>query len=260
MRANTGLRWVQATGGDANEQVHGAGLTGEELDRVQITGVSGIHAGPLAEFALFGILAFAKRLPRLIADARDRRWDPFPMAELSGSTLLVIGLGAIGTEVARLGRAFGMHVAGVNRTGRGTVPGVETIRPPRFLGDLLPTAHAVVVALPSTEDTVGMIGTEQISRMRADTVVVNVGGGSVIDEQALIHGLENGQPAAAVLDAFTTEPLRSDSPLWQMSNVLISPHKADLSLQENERVVAVFIENLRRYLRADELTDRIQQP
>ena len=257
VRQNTGLRWVQATAEESGEQVDAADLTEEELDRVLITGVRGIHAGPLAEFAMFGILAFAKQLPRLIADTQAHRWEHYPMSDLAGKTLLVIGLGSIGTEVARLGTAFGMHVSGVNHTGHGTVTGVDVIRPPRFLGDLLPTAHAVVVALPLTEQTVGMIGAQQISRMRADAILVSVGGGGVIDEHALIQGLEYGQPAAAVLDVFATEPLVPDSPLWQMPNVLISPHTAALSLHENERIVALFVRNLRRYLGGSNLLGRV---
>jgi len=257
VRENTALRWVQATVDGAGERARAAGLTEEELDRVQITGASGIHAGPLAEFAMFGILAFAKQLPRLIADTQARRWEHYPMTDLAGKTLLVIGLGSIGTEVARLGKAFGMHVSGVNRTGRDIVPGVETIRPPRFLGDLLPTAHAVVLTLPLTEQTAGMIGADQISRMREDAVLVNVGHGAVVDEQALIRGLNQGQPAAAVLDVFATEPLAPESPLWRMPNVLISPHTAALSMQENERIVVLFMENLRRYLRGSDLIGRI---
>ena len=253
VRTSPGLAWVQTTSEGSSESVRSARLTAEELERVRFTGAPGVHAVPLAEFAMFGVLAFAKQLPRLLADARSQRFDHYLMNELAGQTLLVIGLGPAGVEVARLGSAFGMHVSGVNRTGRGTVPGVETIRPPRFLGDLLPTAHAVVITLPLTEKTKGMIGAQAISRMRADAVLVNVGHGAVIDEQALIEGLQKGQPAAAVLDRFAIEPLPTDSPLWTMPNVLISPHTAALSGRENERVVALFAENLQRYLRGDEL-------
>jgi len=195
-----------------------------------------------------------------LADTQARRWGHYPMSGLAGKTLLVIGLGSIGTEVDRLGQAFGMHVSGVNRTGRGTGPGVETIRPPRFLGDLRPTGHAVVLTLPLVEQTVGMIGAGQISRMRADAVLVNGGGGGVVDEQALIRGLEQGQPAAAVLDVFATEPLAPESPLWRRPNVLISSHTAALSQHENERIVSLFIGNLRRYLGGDELLGRFAQP
>jgi phosphoglycerate dehydrogenase-like enzyme len=257
VRANAGLRWVQAASSRAVEQVHAAGLTEQELDRVVITTVSGIHDGPLAEFAMFGILAFAKKLPRLLADTQARRWDPYPMSDLADKSLLVVGLGSVGIEVARLAKAFGMHVSGVNRTGRGNVPAVDTIRPPRFLGDLLPIAHAVVVTLPMTEQTKGMIEAQALSRMRADSVLVGLGGGGVIDEQALIRGLERGQPAGAVLDVFATEPLPPESPLWSLPNVLISPHTAALSVRENQRIVRLFAQNLRRYLRGDELIGRV---
>lgn len=257
VRTNKGLRWVQTTVERASKFVRSAELTDEELERVRITDAPGVHAIPLAEFAMFGVLAFAKQLPRLLADASSRRWDRYSMNDVAGQTLLVIGLGPVGAEVARLGKAFGMHVTGVNRTGRGTVPGVDTIRPPRFLGDLLPTAHAVVITLPLTERTRGMIDEHAVSRMRADAVLVNVGHGAVIDEQALIDGLKKGQPAAAVLDTFATEPLPLESPLWQMPNVLISPHTAARSVRENERVVAVFIENLQRYLHSNDLPGQV---
>jgi len=258
VRTNPGLRWVQATTGGVGEQVRSSGLTSEELERVRITGASCVHAVPLAEFAMFGVLAFAKQLPHLLVDARARRWDHHPMHELAGQTLLVIGLGSIGAEVAQLAKAFGMHVLAVNSTGRGEDPNVDEIRPPRFLGDLLPVAHAVVVALPSTPRTRGMIDDRLIRRMRLDAVLVNVGSGGVIDEQALVRGLERGAPAAAVLDVFETEHLPADSPLWDLPNVLISPHTAASSAQENARIVALFTENLRRYLRGDELIGRVR--
>jgi len=258
VRANAGLRWVQATAGGAGEQVAAANLTVDELERVLITSASGVHAGPLAEYAMFGILAFAKGLPRLLADTRARRWDHYPMPELAGQTMLVVGLGSIGRAVARLAKAFGMHVLAVNRTGSTEVPEVDKVRPPRFLADLLPVAHAVVVTLPLTEQTRGMIDARAISRMRTDAVLVNLGRGGVVDEPALVQGLQSGQPAGAVLDVFATEPLPADSPLWDLPNVLISPHTAALSVHENARIVELFTENLRRYLRGEELLSRVR--
>lgn len=109
IRSITGLRWVQATAGGAGEQVGAAGLTGEELARVAITKAGNVHVGPLAEFAIFGLLAFTKGLPRLLADKAARRWDHYPMAELAGATVVVVGLGGVGTEVARLAKALGMR-------------------------------------------------------------------------------------------------------------------------------------------------------
>lgn len=257
VRGSARLRWIQAATGGARDQVRSAGLTEEQLGRVRITGVGGLHAGALAEFAMFGVLAFAKQLPRLPAGTRSRGWDQYPMSELAGQTLLVVGLGPSGAEVARLGKAFGMRVLAVTRAGNGRAPNVDQIRPARFLGDLLPVSHAVVLTLPGTAPTMGLINAAAISRMRTDAVLVNIGDGSVIDEPALIAGLQQGQPAAAVLDASAAGALPADSPLWALPNVLISPHPAALSMRSNARVTAVFTQNLRRYLRGDEPGERI---
>jgi phosphoglycerate dehydrogenase-like enzyme len=253
VRANVGLRFVQATAGGAGQTVRAAGLTDEVVARVAITRAGGVHAGPLAEFALFGLLAFTKGLPRLMGDKDARRWDHYPMGELAGATVLIVGLGSIGVEVARLAKAFGMRVIGVTRGGRTDSPYVDEVRTSRFLGDLLPVAHGVVLTLPLTEETEGMIDATAIARMRTDAIVVDIGRGGVIDEAALVQALEEGRLAGAVLDVFATEPLPSDSALWDLPNVIISPHTAALSVHENERIVALFCENLRRYLAGDEL-------
>ena len=127
IRACPDLRWMQATAAGAGEQVGAAELTAEELDRVIVTSAAGVHAGPLAEFALLGMLAFAKNLPRLRADQRARRWSHYAMDELSGRTVLIVGLGQIGAEVARLAAAFGMRVIGLNRTGAGDYSHVDEL-------------------------------------------------------------------------------------------------------------------------------------
>jgi len=224
---------------------------------VSVTRAGGVHAGPLAEFAIFGLLAFTKGLPRLLADQQARRWEHYPMAEVAGSTLLVVGLGSIGTEVARLAKALGMRVLAVNRTGRSDCPWVDQVRPARFLGDLLPVAQCVVLTLPLTEQTRGLIDAAAISRMHTGAVLVNVGRGGVVDEPALIQALEQNLLAGAVLDVAATEPPPPDSALWSFPNVLLSPHTAGLSLRENERILALFSDNLRRYLAGDELIGRV---
>lgn len=257
VRAGDRLRWVQATAGGAGEQVRAAGLSGAELGRVSITRAGRVHAGPLAEFAIFGLLAFTKGLPRLLADQQARRWERYPMAEVAGSTLLVVGLGSIGTEVARLAKALGMRVLAVNRTGRSDCPWVDQVRPARFLGDLLPVAQCVVLTLPLTEQTRGLIDAAAISHMPTGAVLVNVGRGGVVDEPALIQALEQNLLAGAVLDVAATEPPPPDSALWSFPNVLLSPHTAGLSLRENERILALFSDNLRRYLAGDELIGRV---
>ncbi|PYI64743.1 hypothetical protein CVV68_20990 [Arthrobacter livingstonensis] len=254
LRSNAALRWVHATNQGALERLRSANTTGEGHGRIQFTGPGGSHAGALAEFAMFGLLAFAKQLPERHTARQDAG---HPMSELAGQTLLILGLGSVGAEVARLGKAFGMRVLAMTRTGNGHAPNVDELRPARFLGDMLPVSHAVVLALPLTEQTAGLVGTRAISKIRSDAVLVNVGHGGVLDSQALVKGLEQGQPTAVVLDAFSAAQLPDYSVLRSMPNVLISPHTAADTRQENARNTELFIANLRRYLRGEELVGRL---
>lgn len=257
VRTSPGLRFVQATAAGAGQQVRRAELTAEELERVAISSASGVHAVPLAEWSIFGLLAFAKGLPRLRRDAVARAWAHYPTSELRGQTLLVVGVGAIGLEVARLASAFGMRVIGVKRNLDAQLPDVDSLHPPEELRELVADAHAIVVTVPLTDETRGLIDRETIERMRDGAVFVNVGRGKVVDEDALIDALRSGKLAGAALDVTAKEPLPSESPLWELENVILSPHTAALSWHENERIVELFAENLRRYLRGDELLSRV---
>ncbi|MGH2866468.1 MAG: D-2-hydroxyacid dehydrogenase, partial [Solirubrobacteraceae bacterium] len=233
------------------------GLTEEELERVVVTSASGVHAGPLAEFCLMGLLHFIKGVPRLSADQRAHHWDHYPVAELRGNTVLVLGLGAIGTEVARLAKAFGMHTIGVNRRGVSDSPHVDEVYESEHLHDVLTRADTVVVTLPLTEETRGMLDLDAFAALRPGAILVNVGRGGVIDEPALVQSLREQRLKGAALEVFATEPLPADSPLWDLSNVMISPHTAALSMRENERIDELFTENLRRYLCGEELRSRV---
>lgn len=257
LRVGKRIRWIHAMVRDVSELVRAADLSDEERQRVVITQAGDVNAIPLAEFAIFGLLAFTKGLPRLVADQQHRRWDRYPVAELDGQTVLVIGLGAVGLEVARLAKALGMRVMGVSLSGRTDSEYVDRVRPPRFLADLLQVSHGVVITLPLVEETRAMIDADAIGRMHSAAVLVNVGGGGVVDEAALIDALADGRLAGAALDVFETEPLPADSPLWQMPNVIVSPHTAGLSPRENERIMALFSEDLSRYLAGDWPTTRV---
>ncbi len=257
VRAGPGLRWVQATAAGAGEQLASAGLSANDLRRVTVTSAAGVHAGPLAEFALLGLLAFAKDVPRLLADQRERRWGHYPVEELHGQTLLIVGLGHIGAAVARLASAFGMRVIGLNRSGGGDYPDVDELAGIETLRNRLPEADAIVMSLPLTDATRGLIDAAAIAAIKPGATLVNIGRGAVVDEDALIEALRGGRLAGAALDVFAAEPLDADSPLWELPNVLLSPHTAGLSMHENERIVALFVDNLRRYLRGDELLNRV---
>lgn len=258
VRTAPGLRFLQATAAGAGEQVRAAGLSAKELDRVAITSASGVHAVPLAEWSLFGLLAFTKGLPRLRRDAAAQRWDHYPVDELRGRTLLVVGVGEIGAEVARLASAFGMRVLGVKRDTAEPVAHVDALHPPAAIDDLVGEANAVVITLPLTDETRGLISRRTIARMREGSILVNVGRGAVIDEEALVEALVSGRLAGAALDVFAEEPLPESSLLWELENVIVSPHTSALSRHENERIVELFADNLRRYLRGAELRSRVR--
>jgi phosphoglycerate dehydrogenase-like enzyme len=245
-----GLRWVHATSAGAGEQVRRAGLPAEALERVAITTSSGVHAVPLAEFAIFGLLAVAKDLPRLIEDQRARAWPEVrqPFRELCGQTLFLVGLGEIGREVARLGKALGMRTVGFRRTEGPPPEWVDEVHGPQRLAELAGRADAMVVSLPLTDQTAGLIDRATIERLPPGCIFVNIGRGAVVDEPALVDALRDRRIAGAVLDVFATEPLPADSPIWTLPNVLVTPHAAALSARENERIVELFVDNLRRYL------------
>jgi phosphoglycerate dehydrogenase-like enzyme len=244
------LRWIHATSAGAGEQVRKAALPAEALQRVAITTSSGVHAVPLAEYAILGLLAVAKELPRLVEEQRAKAWPEVrrPLRELDGQTLFLVGLGDIGRETARLGKALGMRTVGFRRTQGPPPEWVDEVHGPERLAELAGRADAMVVSLPLTDQTAGLIDRATIDHLPASCIFVNVGRGGVVDEPALIDALRERRIAGAVLDVFATEPLPEDSPLWTLPNVLVTPHAAALSARENERIVQLFVDNLRRYL------------
>jgi glyoxylate/hydroxypyruvate reductase len=244
------LRWVHATSAGAGEQVRKAGLPAEALERVTITTSSGVHAVPLAEFAILGLLAIARELPRFVEEQRARAWPEVrrPLRELDGQTLFLVGLGDIGRETARLGKAFGMRTVGFRRTEGPPPEHVDEVHGPQRLPELAHRADAMVVSLPLTDQTAGLIDRATIERLPASCIFVNIGRGGVVDEPALVDALRERRIAGAVLDVFATEPLPDSSPLWTLPNVLVTPHAAALSARENERIVELFVDNLGRYL------------
>jgi phosphoglycerate dehydrogenase-like enzyme len=254
------LRWVHATSAGAGELVRRAGLGRDALDRVVVTTSSGVHAVPLAEFAVLGMLAVAKDLPGLIAGQRARSWPTVhrPLRELLGQTLVLVGLGEIGRETARLGKALGMRTVGVRRSAGPPPPYTDEVHGPERLRELAGRADAMVVSLPLTEATAGLIDKATIGRLPPGCIFVNVGRGGVVDEEALVDALRGRRIAGAVLDVFATEPLPPESPLWTLPNVVVSPHAAALSERENERIVELFVANLRRFLDGRPLVNTVE--
>ncbi|HWU45774.1 MAG TPA: D-2-hydroxyacid dehydrogenase [Humibacter sp.] len=257
MDANPALRWVQVMAAGGGSQVKAAGLRAEQLERVAFTTSAGVHGVPLAEFALFGVLAAAKSLPRLLAQQRAHEWSGrWQMAQLSEQTVLVLGLGGIGAEVARLLSALGARVIGTSRQER-AVEHVDELVHPGAIASVAARVDAVVVALPGTAATDGMLGAEFFAAARPGLTVVNVGRGTVIDEPALIAALADGTVGFAALDVVAVEPLAPDSVLWDHPNVLISPHTAALNAGEDRRIAELFADNATRLLEGRPLRNRV---
>lgn len=248
VRANPRLRWVMTTAAGGGAQIEAARLGRADLDRIVFSTSAGVHGGPLAEFAVFGVLAGAKDLPRLQHDQRERVWpERWEMRQLDELTVLVVGLGGIGAACAQRFHALGARVWGTTRSGE-PVDGVDRLVPLEGLEAATAGADAVVVTLPGTEQTRHLIGERLLAAARPGLILVNVGRGSVVDETALRRALDDGTVGFAALDVFEAEPLPKSSPLWAHPRVLVSPHTAALSSREEERIARRFADDATRLL------------
>jgi glyoxylate/hydroxypyruvate reductase len=250
------LRWVQSTSSGIGPLVERLGLAGSPL---LITNAAGVHAEPLAEFVLLAALHFAKEMPRMNAWKAERHWERFCAHEVFGSRMTLIGLGRVGSRVAELSSALGIEVTGHRRNlGAAAPAGVRRVVDAKGLDEALPETDILVIAAPETAETANLVDRRRLSLLPAHAIVVNIGRGALIDEPAMIEMLRDGRLRGAALDVFATEPLPVDSPLWAMPNVIVSPHSASTVVQENDRLVDLFIENLHRYLDGRELLNVFQ--
>jgi glyoxylate/hydroxypyruvate reductase A len=244
------LRWLQATSAGVGQTIEKAGLG--ETDLI-VTTASGIHAQPLAEFVMMGLLMWIKRYPLIATQQKERVWRKYASDELPGKTLAIIGPGKIGRRVAELARAFGMHVLAGPSTLEGRTPAdynadeLFSVKKPALLETLART-DALVLAMPHTPETEGMIGAAEFAALKPGAYFINIARGKVIDEPALIEALRSGHLSGAALDVFDTEPLPVSSPFWEMPNVVVAPHSASTSYPENSRVIDLFLENLDLFL------------
>ena len=252
--SNAHLEWIHAMAAGAGGAVKASGLDAGTLQKFKVTTSAGVHALPLAEFAALGILNGFKRSAELAQDQAARNWPELrtPTRLVNGSHLVVTGLGEIGIETARIARALGMTVSGTKRTVE-PLDGIQDVTDNDGLAGLLATADAVVNTLPGTPSTEKLFSREVFAAMKPGTVFVNVGRGTVVDEDALLEALGNGQVSYACLDVFAVEPLPQDSPLWDHPRVMVSPHTSALSAAENRLIAERFCSNLRTFLDGGEL-------
>jgi phosphoglycerate dehydrogenase-like enzyme len=242
------LRWIQSISAGVED------LAFPELGAhgVVLTNAAGVYDPGLAESVLGFLLAFSARI---LEDARlsSGDWPSERIALLRGTTALIVGAGSIGTETGRLLRSVGLRVRGVARTARPTDDIFESIVGPDDLQAELTLADHVLNVLPITPATRRMFGSPEFAAMKPSAVFVNIGRGATVDEPALIHALRSGEIAGAALDVFEEEPLSAESPLWSMLNVLVSPHRAGDHEGWEGDVVALFIDNLRRFVSGEPL-------
>jgi phosphoglycerate dehydrogenase-like enzyme len=202
---------------------------------------------PMPEFAVAAMLWFARDLRRLIRNQEQRRWEPYTVDRLEGQTAGIIGYGGIGHAVGRRAAALGMHVLGVRRRQELGDPTIE---------EVIAQSDYLVLCAPLTPRTYRLLSRERIAAMKPTAVVINIGRGSTVDEEALLDALRSRRIRGAALDVFETEPLAPEHPFWTLDNVLISPHTADHTADSHHRAMQFFIENLRRF-RADESLENV---
>lgn len=244
------VRWIQSTSSGIGKFVADMGY-GERMPRTVFTKASGVHAQPLAEFCLMVMIMFRKNLFRVIKDQSNKHWERAAGRDLEGSTVVIVGLGAVGSEIARVCKALRMKVIGVGRTRNplesATSP-LDEFLPVKDLNKVLPRADNLVLIAPHTPESEKLIGAKELALMPRGAILINIARGPLIDEAALIDALAAGHLGGAGLDVFEKEPLPRESPFWEMPNVLVSPHSASTSNQENRRIIDLFCENLKRFL------------
>jgi phosphoglycerate dehydrogenase-like enzyme len=253
------LRWLQQWGAGVDWLMRQPEVA--EQDFV-LTNASGVHAIPISEQIIAYLLAFARQLPGAIRAQVRGTWQKtsrHDIFELAGKTMLLIGVGAIGERTAAIASALGVRVLGIRRDPTRGAPGVATMYAPDRLLDLLPEADFVVLTAPLSRSTQGMIGERELRAMKQTAYLVNIGRGGTIEEQALIRALREGWIAGAGLDVFVEEPLPATSPLWAMENVIVTAHYAGLTPHYDERAMAIFLDNLRRYQAGEPLRNVVDK-
>ena len=243
------LKWIQTMNAGVDTVLD----TDIMQSRVMLTNAGGIHGIPMREFVLHFMLMFTKQALLCFQLQQEKRWQTFIPEMLHSKTCGILGLGKIGGEVARLSKAIGMRVIALDIRRMARAKYVDVMLPPERLRELLSESDFVVIALPLTPETAGFIGEAELHAMKPTAYLINIARGKIVDEEALIRALKEHWIAGAGLDALATEPLPVDSKLWELPNIILSPHVAGVSPNYNVTVTKLFCENLRHYLNGEKL-------
>lgn len=227
-----------------------------------ITNARGVFSEPIAEYVLMMILAVIRRLPQLLELQRERTWQPLAAREMRDITIGVVGLGSIGRAVARLALGFGARVVAVRRADstdplEADLAGIDRLLTPDELPELLAMSDFTVLALPLTRDTEGLFDAHRLGLMKAGSWLVNVARGDLVDERALVRALRSGQLGGAVLDTVRTEPVEPGSPLYDVPNLILTPHTSWSSGRVLDRSIELFCDNLARYRAGEPLLNTV---
>ncbi|MET0460530.1 MAG: D-2-hydroxyacid dehydrogenase [Ilumatobacteraceae bacterium] len=241
------LRWLHTFSAGTDHPI----FTSLRDRGVRVTTSSGASATPIARTVMMYLLALSRDLPGQLRHQAAHQWAPRDYDDIGGQTIGVVGMGPIGLEVIRLAEGLGMHPIGMRRAVAGDEP-CETWTIDR-VAELARLVDVLVLALPLTDDTRGIVSAAVLEGMKPGARLVNVGRGDLVDEPALVRALAGGHLGGAGLDVFTTEPLPADSPLWDLPNVIITPHSSALTAASGAGAVEIFLDNLARYVRGEPL-------
>ena len=239
------LKWLQTWSAGVNNLP----LQSLESRNIIVTSANGVHAYPISETIFAFMLGLTRKIHTYVNNQQARKWHHSGMKlEMHEKTVGIIGVGTIGKEVAKIAKAFGMKVLGVRHSGM-RQQFVDEMYTTNQLNEILPSCDYVVVTLPLTKETHRLFGSKQFDLMKSSAFFINIGRGEIVNEEALIHALREGIIAGAGLDVFEREPLSVDSPLWDMENVIITPHTSGSTEHYNQRVIKnILIPNLKDYI------------
>lgn len=243
------LKWVHWAGAGVDAVLFPAFRDSD----VVLTNARGVFDRPIAEYVLGLVLCFAKGFPRTIRAQARKRWDFRYSESIQGKSALLVGVGSIGRAIGEQLHAAGMRVTGIGRTARSEDPLFGDIHPFTELDARLAEADYVINITPSTPDTRGLFSGARFKRMKPGARFINVGRGNAVDEQALAEILRSGGIAGAALDVFASEPLAEDSQLWELENLIVSPHMSGDVAESVPALVAQFVDNLRRFVSGEPL-------
>jgi len=258
------LRWAHSAAAGVGNALYPEMMQ----SHVQLTNSAGVHAIPIAEYVVAGILHFFRGFDVVAAQQREQKWDKSfftaersPVREIGGARILIVGTGGIGGQVALRMHALGAHCVGIRRRLElGAPPGFDRVMALDELDAELPTADVVVLATPLTNASRGLITRERLAAMKRGSVLVNVARGALVDEDAVVDALREGHLRGVALDVFREEPLAADHPLWQLPSALLSPHISPVSPGRFwPRALDVFCDNWGRYVRGDPLRNLVDK-